>query len=778
MSSEQRQIEQFIVTLQQDAIFSEHAASTGGHECLDYLPGAAFLGAVAARLYEQYPDRQLDYFHNGKVRFHDALPIGSKGFCLYPIPLCWHYAKEKEAGEEYINLQHLDSKDIEDYYAETQWKQYRNHYVNLYAKEEDNNCLFQTQSDLRMKTAIDFESGTAAQQQLFGYASLPKGSRFLFQLEAETGVDLSPILEVLRQGIRLGRSRSAEYGAVELSKVPYVLQYRLPVINEDTDSLSLWLLSDTALQDACGQPTLQPSAVDIGLPNDLNLELQLERSFIRSRYYAPFNNKHQCRDLERTVLSRGSVLYFQSTKGSAIDARTLQTLQDRGIGLYRQNGLGRVWINAPILKEMEVRLPLSSRKLQSYSSLIRTSRVVEEPTENPLYRYLQSRIGQQKNEDTIGNIISEWRQKLVEAYRSALRLEPYSAGLCIGPSPTQWGRVMEAATQPNRLFGQAKKRKPEGSQAQEDKDEIQTESPSLLNVSWGFLHSREDVPVEGLQPHIADWKDEVIQDALQTIPIKRDHVKLNHRGASDAAKQSKFDRVSLTKGHRFSVELSLWGTLDDEMLWNKVLALLKRPDFRLGGGTRRGLGKLDLIRCHQGCFKLGETDARNGACELARFSRLGTSLADTRELGTEPLPAASHNLESIILHLQPETEGYRFGGGNEPLGQSADEQNAPDLMPVTERVVSWNPTGSIKQRQLVIPESSIKGAFSHRTAYHYNRLSGRYSDKQPGEPADAYQKRMQDYLDQNLAVRNLFGYVDSKQHPESAACILRYAPMY
>ncbi|MGH9798910.1 MAG: RAMP superfamily CRISPR-associated protein, partial [Blastocatellia bacterium] len=331
----------------------------------------------------------------------------------------------------------------------------------------------------------------------------------------------------------------------------------------------------------------------------------------------------------------------------------------------------------------------------------------------------------------------------------------------------------DEATQTNRLFGQAKKRKAEASQAQEDNDEAQTESPSLLNVSWGFLHSREDVPVEGLQPDIADSKDEVIQDALQTIPIKRDHVKLNHRGASDAAKQGKFDRVSLTKGHRFSVELSLWGTLDDEMLWNKVLALLKRPDFRLGGGTRRGLGKLELIRCYQGYFKLGETDARNGASEFERFSRLNTSLADTTELRAEPLPEASHSLESIILHLQPETEGYRFGGGNEPLDTSADEQNAPDFMPVTEPVVAWNNTGCITQRQLVIPASSIKGALSHRTAYHYNRLSGRHSDKQPGEPDDAYQKRMQDYLDNSLAVRILFGYVDpkTKGHDEEIAHI-------
>ncbi len=451
MATDDRQVNQFIVTLRQDVVFSENAASTGGHEGLDYLPGAAFLGAVAARLYEKYPARQLDYFHNGKVRFHDALPISSTGYCLFPVPLCWHYDKDKEKGEEFVNLQHLKSEDIKKYYAATQWKQYRNHYVNLYAKEKDKTFLFQIQSDLRMKTAVDFDSGTAAEHQLFGYTSLPKGGRFLFQLEAETGVDLSPVTEVLQQGIRLGRSRSAEYGAVELSKVPRTQQYRLPDIEEDACNLTLWLLADTAVQDAFGQPTLQPSAVEFGLPKDLRLELRLDKSFIRSRRYAPFNNKRQCRDLERTVLSRGSVLFFESKSGSAIDAEILQSLQDRGIGLYRQTGLGRVWINPPILEEMEVRLPVSSGKAQNLSSLIKASIFAEEPRENPLYRYLQKRSEHQSDEDIIGNTISRWRQDLVEAYKSALRFEPYSAGICIGPSPTQWGRVMETAKQTKSL---------------------------------------------------------------------------------------------------------------------------------------------------------------------------------------------------------------------------------------------------------------------------------------------------------------------------------------
>ena len=71
----------------------------------------------------------------------------------------------------------------------------------------------------------------------------------------------------------------------------------------------------------------------------------------------------------------------------------------------------------------------------------------------------------------------------------------------------------------------------------------------------------------------------------------------------------------------------------------------------------------------------------------------------------------------------PELGGYRFGAGDVSLGEAQEKQ--PDAFPLSEKVIEWkSERGSIAvQRQLAIPASSIKGALSHRVAFHHNRFN-------------------------------------------------------
>ncbi len=292
------------------------------------------------------------------------------------------------------------------------------------------------------------------------------------------------------------------------------------------------------------------------------------------------------------------------------------------------------------------------------------------------------------------------------------------------------------AINPNDLFGSEK-------QASEDRE---TGQPSFVHVSWGCLHDKNDNPVEGLlDPDASCWEDdEIIKDALQSTPIRREHVKLNHRGVSDAKQQGKFDRTSLTTGHRFSVELSLWSKDDDELCWQQLLDLIKRPDFRLGGGTRRGLGKLKIVRCHIGKFNL-----RNSK-DFGKFGKLTQCLADIESLERLEELEPKTQLETIKINLTP-LDGYRFGGGTEHLIQNGQA----DMLAVTENCVTWdNPEATItSEKQIVIPASSIKGALSHRVAYHYNILDHKFADRI--DLAD-----FKNYTEGNEAVKALFGYVN------------------
>src|SRR5690606_13316392 len=87
----------FEILLEQPLIISQQAASAGAHQSLDYIPGSVLLGLAASRLYANLPAQTaFTLFHNGIVRFGDALPV-DQGETGLPMPLNWHLYKGESA---------------------------------------------------------------------------------------------------------------------------------------------------------------------------------------------------------------------------------------------------------------------------------------------------------------------------------------------------------------------------------------------------------------------------------------------------------------------------------------------------------------------------------------------------------------------------------------------------------------------------------------------------------------------------------------------------------
>ncbi|CAM2069311.1 RAMP superfamily [Sulfidibacter corallicola] len=257
---------------------------------------------------------------------------------------------------------------------------------------------------------------------------------------------------------------------------------------------------------------------------------------------------------------------------------------------------------------------------------------------------------------------------------------------------------------------------------------------SRVAVSWGCIHDSHDRPVEGLL--LSDdrrrlFEDPLLRDALQAAPILRDHVAIDHRGV--AANSAKFQRASLTKGHRFSIEISMWSDRSEDPHWRALLHLLESPGFRLGGATRRGLGALKVVRRHQRMFDM--TSPR----DFDDFAALSPSLADTTGLvsvDADSAEAAHASHEEVMasqtdgigveLELTP-VDTFLFGGGSAAINPNWD--NDAKMKPIRETMVSWHEgSGSIGETYCLIPASSVKGALRHRTAYHYHALRGIYAD--------------------------------------------------
>ncbi|MGS2743864.1 type III-B CRISPR module-associated Cmr3 family protein [Halomonas sp. LS-001] len=434
------------VTLEQDVILGATGATLGNLETLDYLPGSVFLGAAASRLYSELTDEEAwRLFHSGAVRFNDALPLaGSEP--AWPVPLSWHHYKGEDFKKDapYGAPATLSASKIFDSALNTdtdgqrQPKQLRKGYVTL------SGGYSTSSKQLRMKTALDADTGRAAEGQLFGYQSLEAGQVFVFMLEAAVADQalLDKAVASLTGTLRLGRSRSAQYGRVRVERLELAAatQTQLPTATAEGTTLSLWLLSDLALVDELGQPTVQPHPECLGLPE--GAEWLSKESFLRTRRYSPYNAYRRSHDEERQVITRGSVLRYQLRNPLTEDQFT--TLQ-QGLGVYQSTGLGRVALNPSWLSQKQPRFadakPLAGPQPEPAAMKMAT------PETSRLLRVVQQRA-QGSDADHVAEKAQELFAMLVAAVGEARIWQGISANQPVpAPNRSQWGRIKTLANQ-------------------------------------------------------------------------------------------------------------------------------------------------------------------------------------------------------------------------------------------------------------------------------------------------------------------------------------------
>ena len=431
-----------VITLQDDCIFSERNATEGAHQALDYIPGGALLGAVAARLYSELDNNQaFDWFHSGKMRFGNAYPLAA-GKRTFPMPACWHQAKGTSPIEEGKidagKVWRLDKRENNALPDNQQPQQLRAGYISL------DGCVAETHKSFRMKTAIDADTGRAKESALFGYDALQAGQRFYAQIscdDAITEADITRLKATLNKPLLLGRSRSAEYGRATVE----ILQKQPALSSERPDDLeiTLWLLSDLMALDEYGLPTLSPKSEHLGLPEG---KLVAENSFLRTRRYSTWNAHKQGYEMERQVICKGSVLVYQLE--SSLTDEHLQLIA-AGLGVERQAGLGQVWLNPPLLAGEQPQFSGSVSPLSDKAKEL--PRPAKEPKLIAWLRKQQSDSGSKQNFAREAKLIARGYQTLMQSVRE---LKGLDASVHVGPSHSQWGSVLSDAktTTFNNIF--------------------------------------------------------------------------------------------------------------------------------------------------------------------------------------------------------------------------------------------------------------------------------------------------------------------------------------
>lgn len=95
--------------------------------------------------------------------------------------------------------------------------------------------------------------------------------------------------------------------------------------------------------------------------------------------------------------------------------------------------------------------------------------------------------------------------------------------------------------------------------------------------------------------------DEGFYSYFNKLP-ERDHVRISDKGVAE--ERGKFDEELVHKGTRFVFELELTGTEADKEIWEYILQTVHNPFFRIGAGTRKGFGQLEIINCWYHTFDL------------------------------------------------------------------------------------------------------------------------------------------------------------------------------
>lgn len=430
-----------------EVALSRRPASEGAQPGLDYLPGANLLGAVAGALYAALSREEAwTLFHSGTVRFGNGLPLGLGGELGWPMPLCWCREAEvsplgedgKLLSERVYNLMHCRDGEL-PYCLDGSAR------AGLPMPEgyvAASGSTFKPRLSFRSKASVSSQARRGVGRGCFGYESLAEGQRFVADitwddtLPAPLETRLRAFFEA-RPILSFGRSRSAQYGRIRCRWAPGPSP--LPASQAlSRNELSLWLLSDLAACDPHGFATLAPEPEALGLPPGALLP---RKTFVRRRAYSPYNGFHKLYGTERQVIAQGSVLTYRLDQALDADAyRMLEARVARGLGLYREAGLGRCAL-APAL--------LATRHPQFGPALPVAPAAKADPQPeapgHPLARWLVGAAEHRSRQGSMRQWAGEAVGELELLERNARRLSGLREEQPASPSRSHWGRVADAA---------------------------------------------------------------------------------------------------------------------------------------------------------------------------------------------------------------------------------------------------------------------------------------------------------------------------------------------
>ena len=327
-----------------DVILNQKAASEGANQTLDFIPGSNFLGIVADKIYKARSKESLEIFHSGKVRFGDAHPANGENRALR-IPAVLYFPKGQSEKERQHYVHHEIANPSSGELRKIQLKQERSGYADFTGvlAEGGTAMRFKVDTVFAIKSAYDRIHRRSQNEQMFGYQSMGKGMVYYFTVEIDDELlaYANSIKDALEGVKRVGRSRSAQYGLVNIKEYDGFKEVQSGTARED-NLLIIYAESRLIFLDNDGQPTYQPSFGQLVGRKETGKDeekILWGKSQLRTFQYAPYNYQRRCFDTDRCGIEKGSVIVIQLK--DKVDISGLPT----HLGSYLNEGFGKVIYN-------------------------------------------------------------------------------------------------------------------------------------------------------------------------------------------------------------------------------------------------------------------------------------------------------------------------------------------------------------------------------------------------------------------------------------------------
>lgn len=410
---------QFKCTLLTDVILNVKAATEDNQSSLDFIPGNCFLGIVAAH-YDDFGDKALEVFHSGKVKFGDAHPAFGKVRSLR-VPASMYYPKL--VGKSTLYIHHIYNREKDDQGEGGLPQQLKQCREGFYAFTDNDTLGHEVKvgKTFALKSAYDRVQRHSKDAQMFGYESIDKGAIFYFEVEVDDDSLADVISEYLIGEKHIGRSRTAQYGYVNIE--PEDFKTAEGQLKSDGGLITVYADSRLIILDGNGTPTFRPTPAQLGI-SDENAIIEWDKSQIRTFQYAPWNGTRQTRDTDRCGIEKGSVFVVKT----ATDAKA----GSAWVGNYRNEGFGHVIYNPYFLKADGSENGLAVYKLKDQEDI--PAGKVSTINNSVLYQFLERK----KSEAEALSYIYEKVNNFVESNKSKFNGDSFAS---------QWGTIRSIAMQ-------------------------------------------------------------------------------------------------------------------------------------------------------------------------------------------------------------------------------------------------------------------------------------------------------------------------------------------